>query len=173
MLSAPRNRSSRFGSLTQGRELQQFLERRLVPHHSAWVLGYYRRCPRRNCHRSCTRPHDPISYPLKRIERYRAKARLRSDRRRRLCPDYRKRDTVRRRPRVHQLQTAREHLLWNPGLVPCPIGFGDAELLPGLVQIVQSRQHSTEPATRGPPLIARTCSSKHELERAMEKPRWD
>ncbi len=133
-------RFSRFWSSVYDRGLQQFLERNLVQHLSAWVLGHCRGCARRYCHRSSTCPHNPISHPLKRVERYRAETRLCSDRGRRLCPDYRKRHTVRSRPRIHQFQAAPQYLLRNSSIVPCPTSVGSSELLPSLVQIIQGRQ---------------------------------
>ena len=163
-------RFSRFWSSVYDRGLQQFLERNLVQHLSAWVLGHCRGCARRYCHRSSTCPHNPISHPLKRIERYGTEKGLRPHGCRGLCPDYRKRHTVRSRPRIHQFQAPPEYLLRNPSLVPRPIGFGSPEFLPSLVQIVQRRQQSTKPATRRPPLVTRTCSSNYKLEHAMQKP---
>jgi hypothetical protein len=173
MLPTLRNRYLRFGSLTQGRELQQFLERRPVQPLSAWVLGHGRGSLRRNCHWSSTCLHNPISHPLERTEWYGAKEGFCSDRRRGLCPDYRKFDAVRGRSGLYQFQTPHKHLLGNPGLVPRPIGVGGPELLPSLVQIIQRRQQFTKPATRRPPLLARTCSSNYKLEPAEQKPHED
>src|SRR6266581_243995 len=140
MLSMKVVDSSRFASQAQGRGLQQFLERRLVQHLSAWVLGHCRGCVRRDCHWGRTCPHDPVSDSLEGIEWHWAEKGLRPYRCRGLCPDYRKRDAVRSRPWVYQLSTATEYLLRNPSVVPCPIGVGSPELLPGLVQIVQGRE---------------------------------
>ena len=163
-------RFSRFWSSVYDRGLQQFLEGNLVQHLSAWVLGHCRGCARRYCHRSSTCPHNPISHPLERINRYGPKKRLRPHGCRGLCTDYRKRNTVRGGPWVHQFQTPHKHLLGNPSPVPRPTGLGGPEFLPSLVQIVQRRQQYTEPATRRPPLFTRTCSSNYKLEHAMQKP---
>ncbi len=76
-------------------------------------------------------------FALKRIERYRAEEGVCPNRRRGICSDYRKLNTVRSRPWIYELQTAPEYLLRDSGPVPCPIGLGGPELLPSLVQIVQ------------------------------------